>query len=313
MLLAGCRGNDFQSSLHPASDAARHIEWLWWWMVAVYGGVFLVTLALAVRAVTRRKAAADEEAGAPGGATRFVMIAGVVVPSLILLAMLVVSLGVHRSLKAPETDLTLRVRAHQWWWHVEYVEAGVVSANEIRVPVGTPVRLELTSADVIHSFWVPNLHGKMDMVPDHINRFWFRADRAGVYRGTCAEFCGSQHALMGIDIIAMPPGEFERWLAEKRRPPQGLAAPAGKAVFFSAGCAACHAIGGTEAVANIGPDLTHLAERINLAASTLPNTPENLSRWIRDPQSLKPGNFMPPTHLDDAALEALVDYLQTLR
>lgn len=307
---ASCGGNDFQSALHPASEEARQIEWLWWLMVIVYGVVFVVTIGLAAAAVRRGRE--GEERRAPGGPVKFVVVAGIVVPSIILLAMLYFSLRTASAMRAPETELTLEIKGHLWWWGVRYVDSGVTTANEIRIPAGVPVRLDLTSADVIHSFWVPNLHGKMDMVPDHTNRFWIRADRPGSYRGICAEFCGDQHALMGIDVIVMPRVEFDEWIAERAEPPDPPASR-GRALFFEAGCAACHAIRGTEAISTVGPDLTHLASRRTLAASTVSNTSENLARWLVDPQGIKPGNLMPPTHLAEADLDELVNFLRTLR
>jgi cytochrome c oxidase subunit II len=307
---ASCGGNDFQSALHPASDEARAIGWLWWLMVIIYGLVFVITLGLAVAALRRGDEKQDRQA--PGGPVKFVVISGIVVPAVILLAMLFFSLRTGSALRAPETEHTIEITGRLWWWDVRYAESGVVTANEIRIPAGSPVRLDLTSADVIHSFWVPNLHGKMDLVPGHINRFWIRADRPANYRGICAEFCGTQHALMGIDVIVMPPDEFDAWIAERAEPPAPPESR-GRALFFETGCAACHSIRGTEAIATVGPDLTHLASRRTLAASTLPNDTENLARWLVDPQSIKPGNLMPPTHLRSEELEKLVAFLQTLR
>ena len=310
LALVSCQGNDFQSALHPASGPAREIAWLWWLMVAVYGAVFAGTLGLAAWAIFKR---GKQDGQPPGGSMRFVVIAGIVVPSVILIAMLVQSLRTNSSVSAPETAFTIELTGYRWWWDVRYADQEIDSANEIRIPVGVPVAIELLSADVIHSFWVPNLHGKMDMMPDHMNRFWLRADRPGIFRGVCAEFCGQQHALMGIDVIAMPREEFDAWVASRQVPPDIPDVSRGRDIFFNSGCAACHTIGGTAAIANLGPDLTWLAERRTLAASTLPNTPENLGLWIANPQWVKPGNLMPPTDLAPAELGALVEFLQTLR
>ncbi len=309
---AGCGGNDFQSALHPASSEARTIADLWWVMVIVYGAVFVGTMWFAAAALMKKKGPKGNPNQAPGGPVRFVVIAGMVVPSLILLLMLVYSLRTSAALRAPEAELTIEVTAHQWWWGVRYPDQGIVTANEIRVPVGVPVRLDLTSADVIHSFWVPNLHGKIDMFPDHVSRFWLQAEREGVFRGACAELCGDQHALMGLDVVVMAPEEFDEWVAARRETP-AEGEGRGREVFFEVGCAACHAIGGSEAVADLGPDLTYLAERRNLAAAHLPTTPETLARWISDPQEIKPGNLMPPTDMSPDDLRALVDYLLTPR
>lgn len=309
LLLPACGGDRFQSALHPASEEARSIASLWWVMAVVYGIVFVTTLVLGAMAVSSR---GEKGKAPPGGAVKFVIVAGLVVPSIILLVMLVLSLRLNSRMQAPETAFTIQITGYRWWWDVRYPDHGIVNANEIHVPVGVPVRLELLSADVIHSFWVPNLQGKMDMLPDHMNRFWLQADRAGTFRGVCAEFCGTQHALMTINVIALPPDEFEAWSKQRRIPPPPPEDRAGLDLFFSSGCAACHAIGGTEAIANLGPDLTSFASRKNLAASAIPNTPANLARWIRTPHLLKPGSLMPPTDLSDAHLTVLLDYLQTL-
>jgi cytochrome c oxidase subunit 2 len=309
-VLSACGGDPNQSAIHPASEEARGIATLWWVMAAVYGLVFVITLVLGWMAVSRRR---KSEARPPGGATRFIVIAGVVVPSILMLTMLVLSLRLSTRMRPPETAFTVEVTGYRWWWAVRYPGQGIVDANEIHIPVGVPVRLDLRSADVIHSFWVPSLHGKMDMFPDHLNRFWIQADRPGLYKGVCAEFCGDQHALMAINVIAMPPEEFATWTERRGVPPPVPENREGLDLFFSAGCAACHAIAGTGAIANLGPDLTHLAARRNLAASTIPNNAANLASWIATPHLLKPGSLMPPTDLSPENLTTLVDYLQTLR
>jgi cytochrome c oxidase subunit II len=314
LLLASCGGNDFQSALHPASEEARAISWLWWLMLAVYGGVFVITMGLTAMAlISKGRNGETERPVAPGGAVRFVVIAGIVVPSIILLVMLVLALRTSSAMRAPETVMMIEVTGHKWWWDVRYPNEEVVTANEIRIPVGMAVGLSLGSGDVIHSFWVPNLHGKMDMFPDHKNRFWLRADKVGSYRGICAEFCGDQHAWMGLDVVVMPQDEFWEWLAVRRQsraPDPGLAR--GRQVFASVGCAACHAIRDTDAIGNLGPDLTHLASRRTLGASTILNNREMLRKWILAPQSLKPGNLMPASHMEPEELELLLDYLQVL-
>jgi cytochrome c oxidase subunit II len=310
LMAVACGGNTFQSALHPASGEARGIAWIWWLMCGVYGAVFLATLALGAAAVLGK---GRRGSAPPGGSVGFVVVAGMIIPAIILVAMLILSLRVSSRLRVPETEFAIEITGFRWWWDVRYPAQGIVSANEIRIPVGSPVLLELKSADVIHSFWVPNLHGKMDMMPDHMNRFWLRADRPGIFRGVCAEFCGDQHALMAIDVIVMPRKEFDVWVERRSMAPGPPAGSRGSDLFFSTGCAACHSIQGTAAVANLGPDLTNLAERKTLASSTLPNTPANLERWITHPQLLKPGNLMPPTEIEASDLEALIEFLQTLR
>jgi cytochrome c oxidase subunit 2 len=312
-LLAGCAAEHAQSALHPASAEAGAISRLWWVMLALYGAVTLVTFGLLGAALLARR---SPGAGPPGGDVRFVVVAGVVVPTLILVGVLVYSLQVSRTLRRPEGAFTVVVTGHQWWWDVRYPAHGLVTANELVLPVGQAVTIELRSADVVHSFWVPNLHGKMDALPGHPNRFWLRASAPGTYRGQCAEFCGVQHALMALDVVAVAPGEFERWVAARRA---GPAAPVddevrrGRDVFFAAGCDACHAVAGTRAVARIGPDLTFVGARPTLGAGTVANTRGALAGWVSHPQTIKPGNFMPPTYLEPGDLHALVRYLEALR
>jgi cytochrome c oxidase subunit 2 len=195
-------------------------------------------------------------------------------------------------------------------------ERRVIGANEIHVPVGEPIQIIATSRDVIHSLWVPNLHGKKDLIPGHTTATWFQADTPGVYRGQCAEFCGHQHAKMALWIVAEPRDVYEKWYAsqlETPPPPTDSVALAGQNVFLTKNCAMCHTISGTLAGSRVGPDLTHIASRRSLAAGTLPNTRENLAAWILDAQKIKPGSRMPQNPMPKAELDALVTYLQTLR
>jgi cytochrome c oxidase subunit II len=213
-----------------------------------------------------------------------------------------------------EADLVLV--GHQWWWEVRYPQSGAVTANEIHVPVGKRFRVRLESADVIHSFWCPQLAPKMDLVPGHPNFMWLQADRAGRYDGACAEFCGDQHAWMRIAVIAEDPATYQAWLARQATPapaPIGARALAGRDYFFSQTCVNCHAIGGTGAVADAAPDLTHLADRGLLAGGIIPNTPEELARWLRNPQAIKPGCLMPTFPLNDEQANDLVTYLEGSR
>jgi cytochrome c oxidase subunit 2 len=206
-----------------------------------------------------------------------------------------------------------------WWWEVRYPEQGIVTANEIHVPAGQAVKLELTSVDVIHSFWAPSLHGKRDMIPGLTTTFWIQADQSGVYRGQCAEYCGLQHANMAFVVVALPPDEFAAWMSERSAaparpapaaPPSPADLPRGLAVFLRAGCAKCHSIRGTPAEGKLAPDLTHIGSRQTLAAGTVPNNRGNLAGWIANPQALKPGAKMPATYLPPEELFDLVSYLE---
>jgi cytochrome c oxidase subunit 2 len=211
--------------------------------------------------------------------------------------------------------LTIEVVGRRWWWEVRYPAHGVVTANEIHVPSGVDVELRLTAEDVIHSFWVPALHGKRDLIPGRVTRLRFRA-AAGVHRGQCAEFCGVQHAGMGLRVVAEPPGAFAAWLARERTPaaspPVGETRRAGEAVFLT-WCVACHTVRGTPAGGRIGPDLTHVASRRTLAAGVVPNGEGSLAAWIGDPQALKPGTLMPTLPLEASAVRALAVYLAGLK
>jgi cytochrome c oxidase subunit 2 len=308
--LTGCAAVRDQSAIHPAAAPAGHIAVLWWATLGVLALVTAVVFALIFMAL-RPRASAEP----PGGAPRFMVLGGLVIPALILVPLLVASLATSRAIERPEADLTVRVIGHMWWWEVRYPASGIVTANELVIPAGRPVRLELSSADVIHSFWVPNLHGKMDMLPDHPNQFWIEAGRPGRYRGQCAEFCGVQHARMAFHVDALAPQAFDAWLAARRQAPKAPTDATrlrGREVFKNSGCAACHAIRGVSTGA-AGPDLTHMGVRPSLGAGTRPNTPAELESWIRNPQASKPGNRMPPSSLSPADLQAVAAYLSSLK
>ncbi|MGH9229611.1 MAG: cytochrome c oxidase subunit II [Acidimicrobiales bacterium] len=321
-------GEDSPSVLDPSSDAGRRVEDLWWvlfWISAVV--VAVVTAFLIVATVRRRRADTGGNDGSerdrhgvdtrpvPWG-DRFVVIAGVVVPGGILAGTFAFSLGVFNDLADPpeEPVLEVEVVAHTWWWEVRYPD-GVVTANEIRVPAGETVELALPTADVIHSFWVPELQVKMDHIPGTTNRLWLVADRAGRFRGQCAEFCGLQHAHMEFEVVALQPEEFEDWLEREAEPaaePETGEAREGAEIFAASSCAGCHAIRGTSADGTLGPDLTHLADRETIGAGLIPLTAANLDDFITDPQDDKLGVSMPPTELSPREVDAVVAYLMEL-
>jgi cytochrome c oxidase subunit II len=216
--------------------------------------------------------------------------------------------------------VTLKVTAHQWWWQIEYTDPDpsrlVRTANEIHLPVGAPALLELRADDVIHSFWVPNLHGKQDMIPGRTNEVRLQPVQIGRYRGQCAEFCGLQHAHMAIEVVVESREDYDAWYERQLAsapPTSDPRAMHGQQVFFTSACNMCHAIAGTDASATVGPDLSHIASRLTLAAGTLPNEPEHLRRWLENPQRVKPGNRMPVVSLARDDLDALVAYLGTLQ
>jgi cytochrome c oxidase subunit II len=231
---------------------------------------------------------------------------------------IVLRVSVFAEEKSP--PLVIKVIARQWWWEVRYFDphgrqvAG--TANELHIAAGRRVQFDLESRDVIHSFWVPNLHGKRDMIPGRVTSLWLQADTPGVYRGQCAEFCGLQHALMGFQVVVEPQEEFDRWLnwqAQPAQEPFSEAAVRGRDVFLSKPCMMCHTVRGTLAMAAVGPDLTHLASRQTLGAGIIPNTRGHLAGWIVNSQGIKPGNRTPPIALGSQELQDLLAYLETLR
>jgi len=320
LLVAGCGGNG-QNVLHPHSLPARHITNLWWGMlvaaVVVFGGTCAM---LAIAAVRRRREGLPFVGVVPDAVhTRLVVLFGVVVPVLVLTVLFgIADIGVLKDTEAPAkgtTRLTVNVVGRQWFWEFRY-PGGVVTADEMHIPVGTRVRVVATTADVIHSFWVPELNRKIDTIPGHPNPLLLYAAKPGRYRGACAEFCGLQHAHMSFEVIAEAPARFQAWLAAQRRPPaapHSASARQGESIFMANACASCHTISGTPARGTVGPDLSHLAARRSLGALTLANDPADLLRWITDPQDAKPGVKMPGLGLKPSQFRAIRDYLETLR
>jgi cytochrome c oxidase subunit II len=324
-LAGGCASD--HHVLDPASEAAAAIEWLWWILFAVSVVVFVVVLALWAYAFLRHRstdAAPGDSPHAPeptGNALRWVLTGAVITAVTVLgLTAVTVLVGARISAAAHAADgLVVEVIGHQYWWEVRYPEAGVVTANEIHIPAGEPTRFRLMSNDVIHSLWVPRLHGKLDLTPGRVGDLVLHPEEPGTYRGFCAEFCGAQHALMGLLIIAQPRDEFEAWLEAQARPAQPPAdadARAGIDAFVRHDCVHCHTIrgGGLDRRSQgTGPDLTHLASRRTLGAVTVENTAENLEQWIVDPHTLKRGVLMPATRLEPAERRALLRFLEGLR
>ncbi|HEY4347515.1 MAG TPA: cytochrome c oxidase subunit II [Gaiellaceae bacterium] len=316
-VLAGCGGN--QNALDPHSSSEGKIADLWWVMLGAACVGFGVVVALLFAGWLRRDRAFEGE-GAERRATTAVVVLGVAIPIVVLTALFVwADVFVDRSTAAPpagRAQLTVRVIAHQWWWEVRYPGTAAVTADEIHVPVGKRVDIVATSADVIHSFWVPELNRKIDLIPGRTASVLIDADRPGRYRGQCSEFCGVQHAHMTVEVVAQMPGAFHAWLAGMEKPaaaPVTTAESDGRTLFLGSSCASCHSIRGTSAAGRVGPDLTHLATRATLAALTIPNRPDYLRGWIADPQRVKPGATMPAIPLTSRELSALVAYLDHLR
>lgn len=319
LLCAGCSAcGGVQSALDANGAHAAHILSLFWLFTGICVAVWVLVMLGLGLALRRRK---SERQGSERTARLWVgSLVGLTVA--ILAALTAASFLTGHSLAAlgEGDDLTLKVTGHQWWWEVRYEDPDpsrvLTLANEIHIPVGRTVKLELASTDVIHSFWVPSLNGKTDLVPGRDNTMTVRAERPGVYRGQCAEFCGFQHAHMAILVIAEPEAEFAHWYEAQLRPadePDDPDRRRGRDVFVSGACAMCHQIRGTPTGGRVGPDLTHLASRRTIAAGTLPMGPENIAGWLADPQGLKPGNNMPRVDLSPDDLQALTLYLAGLK
>lgn len=321
--LAGCSG--WQSALDPKGPAAGELAWLIWFFTALCTVIWLLVMIVLITTLIRRARPIDDplvlDAASERHKTRIVF-AALGATAVILIGLTLLSFFANRTLAAIGSDaaLTIRVTGHQWWWEVRYENSQphriLTTANEIHIPAGEPVRLILTSTDVIHSFWVPNLAGKLDLIPGHENVLDLKADNPGVYRGQCAEFCGAQHANMSTFVIAEPRPVFEAWLDEQLRPADPPASPEAKAghdLFLKRPCVMCHKIGGTIAGGTVAPDLTHVASRQTLAAGTLAMSRGNLAAWIADPQGIKPGAHMPVVDLNGDELNAIVAYLEGLR
>ena len=312
------------SALNPSSPQTRLIDRLWDAMFYTSGAVFVLVVAALLWAAFRRRRGEAPEPPEPRGERRLTtavtLATGLTV--LVLFGFLISDISVGRQFTDNPGDqaLQIRVTGHQCWWEVQYRDSipqnWVTTANEIHVPVGRPVVFELHSTDVIHSFWPPNLSQKRDLIPGKVNSLWFQADSPGVYRGQCLEYCGLQHAKMGFLVIADPPAEFATWLAGQRDTaltPADSVTRRGQEVFLASSCVMCHAISGTPAGSRIGPDLTHFASRRTIASGTLANTRGNLTGWILNPQTIKPGTRMPPNRFSPDDLQALLTYLESLK
>jgi cytochrome c oxidase subunit II len=316
-----------QSALEPGGPAAAKIVWLWDLMLWSGSAVTLLVIVLLLVGLLRRRSSTELPARADPNdsarlGTRWMLAGGVALPTVVLTALFALNLdvlGVTYPQHYPATAIRIEVTGHQWWWEVRYLDSIpdriVRTANEIHIPVGQRIRLELRAQDVIHSFWVPGLQGKLDMLPGRTNTLWLQADTAGVWRGQCAEYCGLQHARMGLVVVAEPEDSFARWLETERAPavePADSSGRQARATFLGSPCATCHAVRGTSASGTVGPDLTHVASRRTLAAD-LPNTRGNLYGWIADPQALKPGSRMPRVAMTTRELHAIAEYVGSLR
>jgi cytochrome c oxidase subunit 2 len=304
------------SPLSPAGPVAGSIAGLFVFVTVLAVLVVLLVWGLLGYALVKYRGRPGQADPSPVFGNRRLEITWTAGSILTVLLVFAVMVGTMRAIAAPANPaLTITATGNQWWWRYDYPNGAVV-ANEVHVPVGVPVQFRVVSADVIHSFWIPELAGKKDMVPGKVNTMWLMADRARTYTGFCTEFCGTQHAGMLLRLIAQEPGEFQAWLDGQARPAQAPATEEtrrGAQVFTSLTCASCHAIRGTVAAGQAGPDLTHVGGRQTLAAGLIENNRENMERWLRDPQRIKPGSRMPQFNLPDQAMRDLAAYLDSLK
>jgi cytochrome c oxidase subunit 2 len=322
LALCGCSG--WQSALDPHSPEAGHLRDLFWFFVAVCMFVWILVMAALAIVLLRRRAVSaepEQDTTAQHRNKRFIVALLVGATAVILTIFTVISFYATRGFAwSDDSALKIKVTGQQWWWQVEYQSSDpsqiFTTANEIHIPVGRRVTLDLEANDVIHSFWVPNLMGKQDLIPGRKNSLTIEADRAGLYRGQCAEFCGLEHAHMAIFVMAEPPAQFEAWRRHQLQsatPPPTALQSRGLAVFLHGTCSSCHAIQGIGADAQFGPDLTHFGSRATIAAGLLHNTAGNLEHWLADPQALKPGANMPQIQMSGQDRHALVAYLEGLQ
>lgn len=318
-----------QTSLNPAGPAAAHIEHTFALIFWITATVYCLTLVALLWFVWRRRhvlQSVPEPLTTSDRSDRFATraVAGAMAVTILLLFIMLISSFVtsHRLGRMNQQQaLTIDVYGHQWWWEVQYPNEAepfrmVTTANEIHVPVGTPIRIHGTSRDVIHSFWAPNIQGKRDLLPGYNTDVLMQVDQQGRWRGQCAEFCGMQHAHMAFYIVAESQKDFDDWMtaqAQSSASPSNAQTAHGQQVFLSHSCVMCHSIRGTTAGSRVGPDLTHLASRSTIAAGMLPNTIGNLGGWILNAQALKPGSRMPPNQISGPDLQDLLAYLETLR
>jgi cytochrome c oxidase subunit II len=326
-LLVSCGGR--QSAVDSAGVQAAHLEDLWWLFFYVLSSVYVIVMAVLITAVLRRRRSdhttVPDTKPDPASERRMsnTIKGAVVLTAVILFAFMIISFRTGRainSLSEAEQPLSIKVTGNQWWWNVEYQDAipsnNIQTANELHLPVGRVVKLELQSNDVIHSFWLPNMHGKKDLIPNYPTTFYFQPDKVGTYWGQCAEFCGYQHAQMRFIVVVETAEDFALWANAQRQTPPPPSDPVqqhGQQIFLTSVCTQCHTIQGTPAAARVGPNLTHVASRQYIAAGSLQNTRDHLRSWITDPQQFKPGIRMPMNTYSDDDLNALVSYIESLK
>jgi cytochrome c oxidase subunit 2 len=310
LVVSGCSGHA-PSILHAQGSESKSITGIWWLMFTLGAVVYAVVAGFIIWAMLRGRR--DGRVSD----TVWIVWGGIGVPVVILGVLAVTTVKVTGELRKPAASpIRLEVVAKRWWWDISYVDAHFKTANEIHLPAGQPVEIGLDSDNVIHSFWVPELAGKLDAVPGQHNVLRFTPNKPGVLRGECAEFCGVEHARMGFEIVVQTPADYARWVARQQPtplPPDSEASAEGQQVFMRESCAGCHTIRGTQAQGAVGPDLTDFGSRLTIGGDTVGNTPDNLAAWISDAQRFKPGALMPPIQLSGADLGNVVSYLEGLK
>ena len=305
--------------LAPQGPVAARIADLSWFMMLLGTLIYVGVMIYFMYAIWgKRGYDLKEELKRPNEGNGIVLTWGAGFTGLILVVLFGMNIATMRSnnsISNNRAELVIEVIGHQWWWEVQYPEQGFETANEIHIPAGHPVTLRLRTKDVIHSLWIPELSGKLDLLPNQVNELTLESSRTGEFWGECAEFCGTQHAKMQLMIIVQTEEEFAAWLEHQQTvppPPEDELTFEGREIFLGSACVYCHAVAGTNASSDLGPDLTHLASRRTLGAGILENTPGNLAGWVIDAQAIKPGNHMPPMDLSGVELQALLAYLETL-
>jgi cytochrome c oxidase subunit 2 len=310
--------NIFKPEATPA-ESVYHLSLL---VLAVCATIFLIVAGLLTFTVVRFRRKVNDGSEPPQvyGSDR-IEIAWTVLPILIVFVLTMATARVVIAIQnkpAPPDALQVTVIGHQWWWEIRYPGLGIVTANELHVPVSTAAKpavtfLKLQSADVAHSFWLPQLSGKTDLIPNRTNTMWIDPRQEGTFLGNCAEYCGMQHANMLLRAVVQSPADFQKWAAEQKSAAGGELAVAGRSIFLSLSCVNCHTVSGTPAAGTFGPDLSHLMSRATLASGMIPNSVDNLRAWLTDPQAIKPGNLMPNMQLNARELDGVVNYLSALR
>ena len=323
LFLSGCAG--IPQMLIPASTNALDIKNLITTVFEIAAVVFVVVEALLIYVAIRFSHRKTEGLPDQSEGNQRIEVAWTMLPVIVLGVVFVVSLKtlttvgyqpkIVQAAAGISQSINIRVVGHQWWWEFDYPDQKIITADEMHVPLNATIYLDVESVDVIHSYWVPQLGGKMDAIPGHINKTWFQPTQIGTYPGQCSEFCGAQHANMRFTVVVETPAQFQTWLSQQEMAIPSLTGQAsqGEQAFLNGACIGCHTIDGTKAQGKVGPNLTHFASRSVFAGATLTNTPDNVAKWLADPQAVKPGNLMPDLHLAQDQINNLVVFLESLK